>query len=111
VLIYKIMLPAEWDWFEEAGRFDGSEFDQASGFVHCSSREQVARTATRFFAGEGELVLVALDEDRIESPVRWESASDGGVFPHVYGPLTKSAVAGVYRAADASDVDGVLTAH
>jgi uncharacterized protein (DUF952 family) len=42
VLIYKILLPAEWAKFEAAGRFDGSRFDRSSGFVHCSSREQVS---------------------------------------------------------------------
>jgi len=50
VLIYKILLPDEWSQFEAAGRFDGSPFDASSGFVHCSSGEQVPATAVRYFA-------------------------------------------------------------
>ncbi|MEV8504577.1 DUF952 domain-containing protein [Actinoplanes sp. NPDC051475] len=36
-----------------AGRFDGSPFDQASGYIHFSTREQVFGTATRRSADEG----------------------------------------------------------
>jgi hypothetical protein len=45
VLIYKILLPPEWSVFEATGTFTGSDFDHASGFVHCSSGEQLATTA------------------------------------------------------------------
>ncbi|WP_027345742.1 DUF952 domain-containing protein [Hamadaea tsunoensis] len=89
MLIYKILLPEEWAEFQAAGRFDGSPFDHDSGFVHCSGRDQVARTARRFFADAPAIVLVALAADRL--PVRWEQASDG-VFPHVFGPLTAEAI-------------------
>ena len=104
VLIYKILLPPEWSVFEASGAFDGSEFDHASGFVHCSSAEQLATTAQRYFADAGELVVVALDADILGDLVRWEPSSNGGTFPHVYGPLPSSAVVAVHRFPDASSV-------
>ncbi|MEV6930074.1 DUF952 domain-containing protein [Dactylosporangium sp. NPDC051485] len=90
--IYKILLPAEWDAFEAAGVFDGSPLDLADGYVHLSTAEQVSRTATRFFAGAGELVVVAVDESGFGGALRWE---DG--FPHLYAPLPMSAVLGARR--------------
>jgi uncharacterized protein (DUF952 family) len=108
VLIYKILLPAEWDEFEAAGRFDGSPFDRSSGFIHCSARDQVARTALRVFGAEPELVLVALDAPSLDEWLRWEDAPDGGTFPHVYASLPARAVAAVYRVAGASSVDAAL---
>jgi len=107
VTIYKILLPQEWARFQEQGRFDGSPFDGTSGFVHCSSRAQVAATAARFFAEERALVVVALDETRL-GDVRWETASDGGVFPHVYGPLLASAVVDVHQVAGPAVVEETL---
>ena len=107
MLIYKILLPAEWAAFEAAGEFAGSEFDRADGFVHCSTRAQAPATAARFFAGVPELVLVALDDAKLDSEVRWEEAS-AGLFPHVYGPLTAGAITAVHRVAGASDVDAAL---
>jgi uncharacterized protein (DUF952 family) len=108
VLIYKILLPTEWAEFEAAGRFDGSPFDHSSGFIHCSSREQVAATAVRVFKQEPALVVVALDTQLLGQSVRWEEAPDGGLFPHVYAPLPMDAVVAVHQIAGASAVDEVL---
>ncbi|MET7880106.1 DUF952 domain-containing protein [Micromonospora profundi] len=108
MLIYKILLPAEWAEFESVGRFDGSPFDRSSGFVHCSSRKQVGATALRVFGQESALVVVALDTQLLGEPVRWEDAPNGGPFPHVYSALPLSAVVAVYRVAEASSVDGAL---
>lgn len=108
VLIYKILLPAEWAEFETVGRFDGSPFDHSSGFIHCSSREQVGATALRFFAQEPALVVAALDARLLGAAVRWEDAPDGGSFPHVYSALPLDAVVGVHQVAGASSVDDAL---
>lgn len=107
-LIYKILLPSEWAEFEAAGRFDGSPFDRSSGFVHCSSREQVGAVAAHLFAQEPTLVVAALDADALGQAVRWEAAPDGGLFPHVYAPLPLDAVVGVHRIPGAAAVDEVL---
>lgn len=111
MLIYKILLPGEWTAFQAAGRFDGSSFDHDSGFVHCSSRAQVAGTAARVFGVAPHLVVVALDASRFGDALRWEDAPGGGPFPHVYAPLPAEAVAGVYHVAGAARVDDELPAE
>lgn len=108
VLIYKILLPAEWAAFDALGHFDGSPFDDRSGFVHCSSRAQVGATAARIFPDEPELVIVVLDTERLGDCVRWEPAPGGEEFPHVYASLPGRAVVGVHRVAGAAQVDEVL---
>jgi uncharacterized protein (DUF952 family) len=108
MMIYKILLPREWADFEAAGRFDGSSFDRSSGFIHFSSREQVGGTARRFFADEPELVVVAVDAGAMGESLRWEPASDGGTFPHVYGSLSLGVVLAVYHVAGAQTVDEAL---
>jgi uncharacterized protein (DUF952 family) len=108
VLIYKILLPHQWAEFEATGHFDGSPYDHSSGFIHCSSREQVGGVATRVFGDEPELVVAALDTQMLDDSVRWEKASDGGLFPHVYATMPLEAVTAVYRVAGASTVDEAL---
>lgn len=108
MVIYKILLPVEWAEFEAAGRFDGSSFDRGSGFIHLSSRKQVDATARRFFAHEPELVVVAVDVAAVAESLRWEAASDGGTFPHMYAPLLLSAVRAVYHVAGPLFVDEAL---
>lgn len=107
MLIYKILLPSEWADFEAAGGFDGSPFDRESGFVHCSSRDQVGRVAGHLFAQEPTLVVAALDADTLGGAVRWEP-SDGELFPHVYASLPLNVVVAVHRIAGAGSVDEAL---
>jgi len=108
VLVYKILLSPEWAAFAAAGRFDGSPYDVESGYIHCSSREQVARTASRYFADEPHLVIVALDAESLGDTVHWEASSDGDRFPHVYGPLPLDAVTSTYDVAGPDAVDATL---
>lgn len=68
-------------------------------FVHLSTAEQVALPAGRLFAGRADLLLLALDPDRIGVPVRFEAGlpTDPAEmrFPHAYGPVPTSAVLAV----------------
>jgi uncharacterized protein (DUF952 family) len=104
-LIYKVLLPSEWAEFGRQGKFDGAPFDVSSGFIHCSSRVQVGATALRVFPDEPELVVVALETEMLGDAVRWEPAPSGEMFPHVYAPLTRAAVADVYQVAGADLID------
>lgn len=106
MVIYKILLPSQWAEFESAGTFAGSPFDLGDGFIHCSSREQVAQTARRVFGGEPELVVVALDAEALGEKLRWEPAPNRGEdFPHIYGDLPMSVVRSVRRFAGAEAVE------
>jgi uncharacterized protein (DUF952 family) len=111
VWIYKILLPSEWTEFDGRGEFDGSPFDHASGFIHCSSRAQVGATALRVFPLEPALVVVALDTGPLGKALRWEPAPGGGTFPHVYVPIRREAVGAVYHIAGAALVDALLPAE
>jgi uncharacterized protein (DUF952 family) len=108
VLIYKILLPAEWAVLEATGSFDGSPFDHDSGFIHCSSRAQVGGTALRVFGQESALVVAAVETTMLGDSVRWEEATSGGSFPHIYGDLPLNAVTAVYSVAGATAVEQAL---
>ena len=63
--IYKICPEALWREAERAGRFTGAPIDLADGFIHFSTAEQVRETAAKHFAGQSDLLLVAIDESRL----------------------------------------------
>ncbi|MGA9870224.1 MAG: DUF952 domain-containing protein [Rhodococcus sp. (in: high G+C Gram-positive bacteria)] len=85
----------------------------ASGgaFIHLSTPEQVHLPANRLFHGRRDLVLLVLDPQGLGSPVRWEPGVPGDpesmLFPHLYGPLPKSAVTGVVDYTP--DADGMFS--
>ncbi|MGD9738546.1 MAG: DUF952 domain-containing protein [Bauldia sp.] len=91
-IIYKIVTRREWAFAEAAGRFDGSTVDRADGFIHFSTADQVEETARRHFAGQPDLILVAVDGDALGAALKWEPSRGGAAFPHLYGPLPRSAV-------------------
>ena len=93
--IYKICPGPLWRAAEAAGVFEGAPVDLADGFIHFSTREQVAETAARHFAGQSDLVLVAVDARALGAALRWEPSRGGASFPHLYGPLPLAAVRSV----------------
>ena len=63
--LYKICPAVLWRDAERAGVFDGSEVDRRDNFIHFSTSAQVAETAARHFAGQGDLLLISVDASRL----------------------------------------------
>lgn len=93
--IFKILSRAEWQAAEQSGVFAGSPVDLTDGFIHFSTAAQVEETAARHFAGQSDLLLVAVDPGRLGDALRWEPSRGGDLFPHLYGPLPLDAVLSV----------------
>ena len=86
-LIYKILSAAEWAEAERTQVFRGAGIDLSDGYIHFSTQEQAAETAARRFAGQRDLVLVALDAEKLGPALKWEVSRGGALFPHLYGTL------------------------
>jgi uncharacterized protein (DUF952 family) len=69
------------------------------GFIHLSTPEQVHLPANRLYRGRYDLVLLHIDPNRLDAPVRWElgvaTDPESMVFPHLYGALPVAAVINV----------------
>jgi uncharacterized protein (DUF952 family) len=91
MLIFKIVPRAEW---EAAGAaYHGSAHDQADGFLHFSTAPQLAETLRLYYAGQDDLLLVAVDGEKLGPALTWEHApSRGEDFPHLFAPLPRNAV-------------------
>lgn len=92
MLVFKIFRRPEWDAFTAAGQTRGAPVDLADGYIHLSTAEQVAQTAARHFAQESDLVLVALQAERLGERLKWEPSRGGALFPHLYRPLVRADV-------------------
>jgi uncharacterized protein (DUF952 family) len=88
MLIYKIFRRPEWDAFRAAGDTLGAPIDLADGYIHISTAAQVAETASKYFASESDLVLVALNAEALGPALKWEPSRGGALFPHLYRKLT-----------------------
>lgn len=91
-LIYKICSEALWREAERVGVFAGAAIDLEDGYIHFSTAAQAPETAARHFAGQGDLVLVAIAAEALGDSLRWEPSRGGDLFPHLYGALRLDAV-------------------
>jgi uncharacterized protein (DUF952 family) len=90
--IYKICPEALWHEAEAMGGFAGSPLDRADGFIHFSTAAQARDTVFRHFAGQADLLLVAVEAESLGEALRYEPSRGGDLFPHLYGTLPLSAV-------------------
>ncbi|OZM73152.1 glutathione S-transferase [Amycolatopsis antarctica] len=111
-MILHICAAADWMAAQQGGTSDyrAASLDDA-GFVHCSDRGTLHLPANALYAGRADLVLLEIDETRLDVPVRWEPgvppAPGAPWFPHVYGPVPLNAVVAVHEFLPGPD--GVFT--
>ncbi len=115
-MIFHIVKRSEWLAAARDGGYRPASVE-AEGFMHCSTRTQLIGTANRFYAGQKDLVVLCIDENRIATPLKFEppstphladisdededhkleretrgSENAGDLFPHIYGALNLDAV-------------------
>jgi len=90
--VYKVLAEAALEAAKGEGRFLGTGDDLRDGFIHLSAGHQVEDTLAKHFAGQEDLLLVALDPDRLGAGLKWEPSRDGDLFPHLYGAMPLDAI-------------------
>ncbi len=90
--IYKIATRAQWAAAEQTGYFTGAPVDLQDGYIHFSTADTVAETAAKHFAGQNDLLLVAVDASALGDALRYEISRGGKAFPHLYANLQLTAV-------------------
>lgn len=97
-LIYHIAYPADWSAAQRDGEYLTSTRGRTlaeEGFVHASTAGQVAGVANAVYAGEDDLIVLVIDEEKVGPEVVYETVPGmTEPFPHVYGPLSADAVVG-----------------
>lgn len=95
-LIYRIAPPDVLAAAAQSGAYHGEAFDKADGFIHASTRAQLAGTLAAHYADADRLAVAVIDADALGDQVRWEASRGGEDFPHIYGDLPWSAVRAVH---------------
>jgi uncharacterized protein (DUF952 family) len=96
--IFHIATKADWEQALASGGYATSTRGQSLedvGFIHAAHRPQVQGVFQRYYHDVREpLVLLTIDTDRLEVPWREDEVGEES-FPHIYGPLSPTAVVGV----------------
>ncbi|WP_321384358.1 DUF952 domain-containing protein [Rhizobium sp.] len=90
--VYKIVPEQLWQQSQPDGVFLGAPIDLADGFIHFSTATQARETARLHFAGQTNLLLIAVDGASLGDKLVFEPSRGGDLFPHLYGVLPHSSV-------------------
>lgn len=90
--IYHLLPVATWEKLSPAIDYRAESL-ATEGFIHCTGEsERLVEVANRFYRqADGAFVILSIDCEMLKADVRWEPA-DGHLFPHVYGPINRSAI-------------------
>jgi uncharacterized protein (DUF952 family) len=102
-LVFKICPEPEWRAADAAGVYRGSVHDERDGFIHFSTSMQLPGTLAKHYAGQGNLLLIAVAAVALGGALKWEPARGGSLFPHLYAPLPAAAALWVRPIALAPD--------
>ena len=91
-LIYKICPEALWREAELSSRFKGAPVDLADGYIQFSTGAQLRETLARHFSGQTDLLLIAIDGEKLGTALRYEPSRGGALFPHLYAALDPRSV-------------------
>jgi len=83
--VYRLTTENEWKAAADDGGFTGNALDASSGFIHLSTADQVRETASRYFKGQANVLLIEYRSNALDS-LQWESVKERNedVFPHAY---------------------------
>lgn len=101
--IFHITKRDEWERAKREGTYQTPSL-ASEGFIHCSTSEQVVRTANRLFRGQMGLMLLEIDTNKTKPEIKYENCEGGEeLFPHIYGPLDPNSVVRVMALEPAAD--------
>ncbi|ARK10263.1 DUF952 domain-containing protein [Fibrivirga algicola] len=95
-MIYHIVTKADWDRQADQAHYEAASL-QSEGFIHLSTKEQVAGVLERYYQNVPDLLLLQVDPNKLVHSLRYEAATNNEHFPHLYGMLNKDAVVTVEK--------------
>ena len=84
--VYKVLSEPDWQVAEQLG-YTQTALDEGDGYVHLSTRQQVAETLSLHYPGYANVRLLEYIAEEMAGPIRWEESRGGQLFPHLYAAL------------------------
>ncbi|MGX8834050.1 DUF952 domain-containing protein [Amedibacillus sp. YH-ame6] len=89
--ILHCMLKSEYEEVKDKTYY-GEQCIKKEGFLHCSTWNSFYEVAPFFMKDETEKVLLCIDTELVQAPIKWEDNGEGILYPHIYGPLNMDSI-------------------
>ncbi|WP_439022470.1 DUF952 domain-containing protein [Bacillus thuringiensis] len=90
-MITKVITKKNWEIAKINGEINEVSLKE-EGFIHCSSLEQALNVAEKYFIHEEDVLLLTIDPSLVKAEIKYDLASNGQEYPHVYGVINVEAI-------------------
>ena len=94
IMITKVITKRNWEIAKIAGEINEKSLIEER-FIHCSFLEQALNVAQKHFVHEEDVLLLTIDPTLLKAETKYEPASNGQEYPHVYGVINVDAIVDV----------------
>ena len=94
-MIYHVINKTSWQQALQQVFYEAPSL-ATEGFIHLSTKDQVAGVLQRYYQNQTDLLLLQVDESKLTAELKYEIApSVNELFPHLFGRLNLDAVTAV----------------
>ncbi|EJR54971.1 hypothetical protein IIM_01911 [Bacillus cereus VD107] len=90
-MITKVITKRNWEIAKTTGEINEASLKE-EGFIHCSLLNQALKVAQKYFNHEEDVLLLTIDPSLVKAEIKYELASNGQEYPHVYGAINVKAI-------------------
>jgi len=90
-MIYHITTRKQWNTAIEKNMYE-CESLYTEGFIHTSTINQVKGVYERYYKDKDDLVVLCIDTSLLSNKLVFEEATNGELYPHVYGTINIDAI-------------------
>lgn len=102
-MIYHIATESEWEASLDDENYIPERYAEDE-FIHCSTKDQIVRTAHRLYSDESYIILLYIDDSNESDFIKYENLEGGTeLFPHIYRPLPKESISRVVKVGKKDD--------
>ncbi|MCW9132346.1 DUF952 domain-containing protein [Bacillus paramycoides] len=94
-MITKVITKRNWEIAKTTGEINESSLKE-EGVIHCSLLDQALKVAQKHFNHEEDVLLLTIDPSIVKAEIKYELASNGQEYPHVYGVINIDAIVDVF---------------
>lgn len=91
IMITKVITKRNWEIAKIAGEINEKSLIEER-FIHCSFLEQALNVAQKYFVHEEDVLLLTINPAVVKAEIKYELASNGQKYPHVYGAINIDAI-------------------
>ncbi|MGG0155346.1 DUF952 domain-containing protein [Bacillus mycoides] len=90
-MITKVITKRNWEIAKTTREINEASLKE-EGFIHCSLLDQALKVAETHFSHEEDVLLLTIDPSLVKAEIKYELASNGQEYPHVYEVINVEAI-------------------